>query len=79
MDLLALNGLPCHEALGSLTEAIQRIEANPAARGLPSLINGDRDTGMSPVDVLHWAADKCAKVPSATMTVEIREPRPTLT
>lgn len=76
VDLLAYDGAPCSEAAGSLTEAIQRIEADPDACRRLGPPGCEHDTGSGGVvELLRWAAEKCARRPEAIVRIRIREAR----
>jgi hypothetical protein len=65
VDLLANDGAPCSDAAAPLAEAVRRLEASPdeyKVAGRPG-----RETRV--IDVLRWAAEKCAQHPGATMTI----------
>jgi hypothetical protein len=67
VDLLAYDGVPCSEAVGPLTDAARRIEADP---GLFRSAGGKGDTGTGVVEGLRWAAQRCAdRLASVTLTV----------
>ena len=68
VDLLAYDGVPCSEAAGPLAEAVRRLEASPGDYKL--LTPAGREIRV--IDVLRWAADKCARSPQATMKIRVR-------
>lgn len=68
VDLLAYDGALCSEAAAPLTRAVQRIEARPGDYRLPG--RAGRETSV--IDVLRWAAEKCARSPMAIMRVRVR-------
>src|SRR6266496_498743 len=67
VDLLAYDGAPCSEAAGPLAEAIRRIEANPDDYQVFGPADRERV-----IEVLQWAAERCARRPAATMRIQIR-------
>ena len=72
MDLLAYDGAPCGEAVGPLTEAARRIEADPGlCRSLqPAGSNADISSGIA--EGLRWAAERCAdRLPGITLRIRI--------
>jgi hypothetical protein len=68
VDLLAYDGAACAAAAGPLAEAAQRLEADPDHYKLAG--RAGRETRV--IDVLRWAAEKCAQHPGATMTIRAR-------
>lgn len=68
VDLLAYDGALCSEAAAPLTQALRRIEARPGDYRLP----GRAGQETSVIDVLQWAAEKCARSPRAIMRVRVR-------
>ncbi len=72
MDLLAYDGAPCGEAVGPLTEAARRIEADPGlCRSLqPADSKADISSGIA--EGLRWAAERCAdRLPGITLRIRI--------
>jgi hypothetical protein len=67
VDLLAYDGAPCSEAVRPLAEAARRLEASPDDY---KLVGAGRETRV--IDVLRWAAEKCAQHPGATITIRAR-------
>lgn len=68
VDLLVYDGALCSEAAGALAEAVQRVETSPDDYEILSAAG--REIGV--IDVLRWAAGKCARSPEATMTIGVR-------
>jgi hypothetical protein len=70
VDLLAYDGAPCSEVAGPLTEAAQRIEADP---GLCQ-IGEESAISSGVVEGLRWAAERCAdRLPGVTLRVRTWE------
>jgi len=73
VDLLAYNGVPCCEAVGPLTEAARRIEADPGLSPVLRSAGWDGDTGTGAAEGIRWAAERCAdRRAAALLTVEVR-------
>jgi hypothetical protein len=68
VDLLAYDGVPCPEAARSLAEAVRHIEASPDDYKVTSPAGRE----IRVIDVLRWAAEKCARSPRGTMTIWVR-------
>jgi hypothetical protein len=68
VDLLAYDGALCSEAAGPLAEAVRRLESSPDDYKILSPAGRE----IRVIDVLRWAADKCARSPEATMTIRVR-------
>jgi hypothetical protein len=61
-------GARSSEAAGPLAEAVRRLEASPDDHKL--LTPAGREIRV--IDILRWAADKCARSPQATMRIRLR-------
>jgi hypothetical protein len=72
VDLLAYDGIPAAEAGGPLAEAARRIQADP---GIPHPLRpaGESPAGFDAVQLLRWAAERCARQPGATFKVQLRD------
>ena len=68
VDLLGYDGMPCSQAAGPLAEAVRRIQASPDDYKILSPAGRE----IRVIDVLRWAADMCARFPTATMTIRVR-------
>jgi hypothetical protein len=60
VDLLAYDGAPCSQAVGPLTEAARRIEADLCLRPVVRSVGWEGDTGTAVAEGLRWAAERCA-------------------
>jgi hypothetical protein len=69
VDLLAYDGVPCPEAAGPLTAAARQLEASPGDYKLISPAGRE----MRVIDVLWWAAEKCALTPRGTVAIRVRD------
>jgi hypothetical protein len=76
VDLLAYDGAQASEATGRLAEAARRIQHDPAVHR-PLRPAGEPQAGLDAVQLLQWAAQQCAREPSATFRVKIRDAQST--
>jgi hypothetical protein len=72
VDLLAYDGARASDATGPLADAARRIQNDPAVRR-PLLPAGEPSAGLDAVQVLEWAASRCADDPAATFRVKMRD------
>ncbi len=68
VDLLAYDGVSCTEAAGPLAEAVRHLEASPDDYKLTSPAGRE----MRVIDVLRWAAEKCARSTRGTVAIRVR-------
>ena len=73
VDILAYDGIPCSEAVGPLTEAARRIEADPDLRPILRSVGWEGDTRTSVAEGVRWAAERCAdRLPGGIFGVRAR-------
>jgi hypothetical protein len=70
VDLLAYDGAPACEAAGPLAEAARRVRDDPGVSH-PLRPPGASPDGFDAVRILQWAAERCARSPSATVRVRV--------
>jgi hypothetical protein len=76
LALLAYDGAPCSAAVGPLTEAARRIEADPGLRPVLRSAGWEGDNSTGAVEGLRWAAERCAdRLPGVTLWVRALQAR----
>jgi len=74
LNLLAYDGALCSEAVGPLTEAARRIEADPGLRPILRSVGLEDNIGTGVAEGLRWAAERCAdRLPGVTLRVRTLE------